>query len=108
MPAARVPGAAALAGVAASEARAVLDRLTACHLHVIQLVRDRLDDKLEGSVDRVRPVRHFRRCLEPARPRGFGHVVATAELGLAAALDRSGESAERTRRVDTAGWVVDE
>jgi len=59
-----------------------------------------------GDPDRAE--QQFRRCLELARPRGFGHVVATAELGLAEALDRSGESAERTRRVDTAGWVVDE
>lgn len=47
----------------AEEREVALDRLTDFHLHVIALVRDRLDDKLEGSVDHIRPVRHVPQAL---------------------------------------------
>lgn len=79
----------------AEDREAALDRLTDFHLHVIALVRDRLDDKLEGSVEHIRPVRHVPEAL-PALD-GMAWMMAWYETESATVDRLIGRAVERGR-----------
>jgi tetratricopeptide (TPR) repeat protein/transcriptional regulator with XRE-family HTH domain len=69
----------------AEEREAALDRLTDFYLHVVALARDTLDEKLEGSVEHLVPVRHVPDALPPLE--GLAQMMAWYETE-SATIDR--------------------